>query len=319
IELEARLIDDLLDVTRISRGKLTVPPAPCDLHELLRHSEEIVRSDGLGSGVATHFDLQASHHHTRADAARLHQVFWNLLKNALKFTPAGGSVSISTRNNAQGQFVFTVEDTGVGIRREMLPRIFHAFEQGDISGQHRFGGLGLGLAISKAIVEAHGGKISADSPGLGLGASFEVTLDTIDAAKTAPPDAKPSANGSPSLRILIVEDHEATKTMMARLLKLGGHQVTLASTVGEAHASYLASVFDVVISDLGLPDGNGLDLMRQMQQVRPVQAIALSGYGMEDDVRRSREAGFFAHLIKPVSIVELRRLLDQMASSAGGL
>lgn len=313
IELEARLIDDLLDVTRIRRGKLTIAPVPADIHELLRQSDDIIRSDGLGKQVEVIFALHAVRHHVLADTTRLHQVFWNLLKNALKFTPGGGAVTVRTCNDAEDRLVLSVEDTGVGISQEALPLIFRAFEQGDVAGQHRFGGLGLGLAISKAIVDAHNGTILADSPGAGLGAMFTVTLATVDAP--AVPVGGPAVPVAPaaSLRLLIVEDHEATRTMLARLLIRGGHQVTLASTISEGLAAFAQEQYDVIISDLGLPDGSGLDLMRELRQQRPVHGIALSGYGMEEDVRQTREAGFFAHLVKPVSIDQLRSLLSRIS------
>lgn len=316
IELEARLIDDLLDVTRIRRGKLTIAPVPADIHELLRNSDDIIRSDGLGNQVQVVFDLQAVRHHALADTTRLHQVLWNLLKNALKFTPPGGTVTVRTRNDHEGRLVLTVEDTGVGISPEALPLIFHAFEQGDVVGQHRFGGLGLGLAISQAIVEAHQGTIHASSAGVGQGAAFTVTLATVDApAVQAGRPAEPDAP-APALRLLIVEDHEATRTMLARLLSRSGHQVTIASTIRQGLTAFGEAHYDAVISDLGLPDGSGLDLMRELRRLRPVQGIALSGYGMEEDVRQTREAGFFAHLVKPVSIDQLRRLLAHIPEAA---
>lgn len=309
IELEARLIDDLLDVTRISRGKLTIAPVTADIHELLRHSDDIIRSEGMDRKVEVEYDLTAVRHHSMADPTRLHQVFWNLLKNALKFSPAGGTVMVSTHNDAQGRLILTVKDQGVGISSEALPLIFRAFEQGDVVGQHRFGGLGLGLAISKAIVEAHHGDIFADSLGVGHGATFTVILATVEApAALTNSLAEPAAQTS-ALKLLIVEDHEATRTMLSRLLTRSGHQVTLAATVSEGLAAFAKDDFDAVISDLGLPDGSGLDLMREFRRQRPVHGIALSGYGMEEDIRQTLDAGFFAHLVKPVSIDQLRQLL----------
>lgn len=316
IELEARLIDDLLDVTRIRRGKLTIAPVPADIHELIRHSNDIIRGDGLGKQVQVVFHLHAERHHALADTTRLHQVFWNLLKNAIKFTSAGGIVTVRTHNDAEGRLVLSVADTGVGISQEALPLIFCAFEQGDVEGQHRFGGLGLGLAISQAIVEAHNGSIRADSQGVGQGATFTVTLDTVEAPPLAAEGSDESATAASSLRLLVVEDHEATRATLARLLERSGHRVTQAATMTEGLAAFGSQAFDAVISDLGLPDGSGLDLMREMRRQRPVHGIALSGYGMEEDVRQTREAGFFAHLVKPVSIEQLRRLLAQVAPSA---
>ncbi len=312
IELEARLIDDLLDITRISRGKLTIAPVSSDVHQLLNHTGEIVRSDGLSKQVKVNFVLDAKAHHALADPTRLQQVFWNLVKNALKFTPSGGSITVRTRNEGPGTLKISVEDTGIGISDRALPLIFRAFEQGDVSGRHRYGGLGLGLAISQAIVEAHGGSIRAESDGPNQGAKFTVTLATSEEPAAAAVGRSEPPPSPCALRLLIVDDHEATRTVLSRLLGRAGHQVTLAATMEDALRAFEAGQFDVVISDLGLPDGSGLDLIRALQQQRPVAGIALSGYGMEDDLRRTKEAGFFAHLVKPVNIEQLRQLLFQI-------
>ncbi len=313
IELEARLIDDLLDLTRISRGKLAIAPVLTDLHQLLHHTGEIVRSDFFGREVRVIFQLEAARHHALVDGARLQQVFWNLLRNALKFTPDGGTVTIRS-HNAGDMIVVTFVDTGIGISAENLPRLFKAFEQGDAAGQHRYGGLGLGLAISRAIAEMHGSTLSAASPGRGLGATFTLSLVTAQ----PPSSTLGTAAGHPAsdrpLRLLVVEDHESSRVVLTRLLSRCGHHVTSVATVREALAVYANTHFDVVISDLGLPDGSGLDLMRDIQRQRPIPGIALSGYGMENDLRQTREAGFFAHLVKPVKVDQLRVLLASVPS-----
>jgi len=314
IELEARLIDDLLDITRISRGKLTIAPQATDLHPLLRHTVEIVCSDGLGQGVEICFALDAVHHHALVDPARIQQVFWNLIKNALKFTPEGGRVTVRTRNDEERRMIVSVEDTGVGISVEALPHIFRAFEQGDVAGQHRYGGLGLGLAISRAIVAVHGGDLRVESPGPGQGAIFTVALATVPAPSLAASGPAVLPAITPRLRLLIVEDHEATKDVLARLLIRSGHHVTLTSSIHQALEAFGRDQFDAVISDLGLPDGSGLELIREIQRQRRVPAIALSGYGMEDDLRKTREAGFDAHLVKPVNIEQLREMLVQITT-----
>ena len=219
---------------------------------------------------------------------------------------------MSTRNDVEGWIVVSVEDTGIGISAAALPHVFNAFEQGDIAGQHRYGGLGLGLAISHAIVEVHGGALRAESPGLGLGATFSISLDTVDAPAASAPAATRLPAPRRTLRLLIVEDHEATRGVLTRLLARDGHTVTATGTIHEALLAFGAARFDLVVSDLGLPDGSGLDLMRELQRRRPVPGIALSGYGMAEDVRQTEAAGFFAHLVKPVNIEQLRRLLDEL-------
>ena len=313
IELEARLIDDLLDLTHIIHGKLIIAPVTADIHDLILHSAEIIRSDCLGKRLRVTLKLEAAQHHTLGDPARLQQVFWNLLRNAVKFTPDGGTIIVSTRNDAEGKIIITVVDDGIGIRAEVLAQIFNAFEQADTTGEHRYGGLGLGLAISSAIITAHGGEIRAESQGRGHGADFTITLGSIPSpAATSQQTAIPTQPPR-SLALLVVEDHEATRTVLQLLLTHSGHLVTTAATVHDALTAYKAAHFDAVISDLGLPDGSGIDLMAQIQSIRPVPAIALSGYGMEEDLQRTREAGFTAHLVKPVNINELRRLVEQLA------
>jgi len=316
IELEARLIDDLLDLTTISRGKLVLAPVVTDLHAVLGHTHQIIRSDGQGKKVRIELRLDAKRHHALVDPTRIQQVFWNLLKNAIKFTPGGGSISVRTTNDADGRIVIVVKDNGIGISAEALPHIFNAFEQGAIAGQHRYGGLGMGLAISQAIVTAHDGKICAESAGLNCGSTFSVELLTSDAPAASAATTEPAAASARTLKLLIVEDHEATRQVLQRLLAIKGHQVTTAGTVREALAIHGAERFDAVISDLGLPDGSGLDLMRELQHQRPVPGIALSGYGMEEDLRLTREAGFFAHLVKPVNMDQLRQLIDQIPPTA---
>ena len=312
VELEARLIDDLLDLTRISRGKLTIAAISADLHELLEHTAQIVRSDGLGKQVRIVFKLDAKRHHALADPTRMQQVFWNLLKNSLKFTPTGGTITVSTCNDDEAWLLISVADTGIGIGEEALPSVFNAFEQGDVAGQHRYGGLGLGLAISQAIVKMHGGLIRAKSEGMGRGATFTVALATIDPVIPSEQAGKAKPATSRALRLLVVEDHEATRTVLNRLLTRTGYQVVTAGNMQEALTAFSAERFDAVISDLGLPDGSGLDLMRQIQRQRTVPGIALSGYGMEEDLRQTKEAGFFAHLVKPVNLDQLRQVLSQL-------
>ncbi|MES2705307.1 MAG: response regulator [Verrucomicrobiota bacterium] len=307
IALEARLIDDLLDLTRIVNGKLRIDPVISDLHQLLHQTEEIVRSEGFGKQVSIHLALEAPRHHLKADPARMQQVFWNILKNAVKFTPSGGRVTVRTRNDGDGRLLVTVEDTGIGITAGALPFIFNAFEQGG-ADPRRFGGLGLGLAISKAIVGLHEGVITAHSAGPGCGATFTVALRPT--SEEARPDQPARAAAVRPLRLLLAEDHAATREALTSLLTRDGHRVTPVENICGALAAAAAGTFDILISDLGLPDGSGLDLMRELRQRRQtLPGVVLSGYGTEEDLHQSRKAGFFAHLVKPVSISQLRHLL----------
>ncbi len=323
VEMEARLIDDLLDITRIARGKVELDKRPVDLGTILHRATEVCRGDV--EARRQHFGVDmgpGSSYWIEADAVRMQQVFWNLLKNAIKFTPPGGCVGIRCRPDGQGHVVVEVNDSGAGIEPEALQRIFNAFEQAERSITRQFGGLGLGLAISKALVEMHGGTISAHSEGKGKGATFRVKLPMLSASADRTSSAalqksaaalQPSDQGKP-LRILLVEDHGDTAKIMRRLLTTEGHQVVTASDVAAALESVSQNQFDLLISDLGLPDSSGLDLIRTLrEQGSSLPAIALSGYGREDDVRQSLDAGFNAHLTKPV---DFRRLKTAIRAGA---
>jgi PAS domain S-box-containing protein len=316
VELEARLIDDLLDLTMVAHGKLQiVQSGPVDIHALLMHTEQIVHSDALAKSVRFQFELKACEHHVGGDAARLHQVFWNLFKNAIKFTPKGGCITIRTGNPAPGQIVLGVNDTGMGIDAETLPFVFNAFEQGETRKLQVSGGLGLGLSISKAIVELHGGTIRAESPGPGLGATLIIEFATVLPFPIPHLiEAKPASQAQPHCRrLLVIEDHEPTLTILAHLLRRRGHDVLTASTVKGALSLAANHTFDLVISDIGLPDGTGIDLMRQLTKDYGLGGIALSGYGMPADHAKSREAGFLAHLVKPINFDQLHNVLQGIA------
>ncbi|HKV06856.1 MAG TPA: ATP-binding protein [Thermoanaerobaculia bacterium] len=318
VELEARLIDDMLDLTRISRGKLELRREVADLKQILDHALETSRARSDGQGLSFFVDLSPGDHRVWADAPRLTQVFWNLLNNAVKFTPEGGTVSVRSRLEEvpKPHLVVEVSDTGIGIEPAMLENIFDAFNQGERGIARRFGGLGLGLAISKAILELHGGDLTAASDGKDRGALFTVSIPVGEiSAHEVPVRAKASESPSPAdspLRILLVEDHVDTAEAMAELLRAVGHQVETASSVAQALAvARDPQGFDLVLSDLGLPDGNGLELMRELSARYGFRGIALSGYGMEEDVRQSLAAGFQAHLTKPVNVEALKAAIRQ--------
>jgi len=323
VELETRLIDDLLDLTRIARGKLELSRRQTDLRQLLEQAVENCCGQDMASGRPTVVkDLAAADSTVWADSPRLSQVFGNLLNNAVKFTPPGGTITVrSWAETEGGEIVVQISDTGIGIRPGALGQIFNAFEQGDQSTSHRFGGLGLGLAISKAIVELHGGRLSAESEGIGRGATFTVRLPVgrrrQEAAKVIGAERRgaPRSDDSHPLHILLAEDHADTAEALAALLEGLGHRITMAGTVAgalEAAAAADAPI-DLVISDLGLPDGSGLDLMRELSRRYRLPGIALSGYGMEEDIEKSRQAGFARHLTKPVTLDLLKNVIDQVS------
>ena len=316
VELETKLIDDLLDLSRITSGKLSLQMEVLDLNTAVNQVCDICRSQIQEKGIELSFALDARIAPVDADASRLQQVLWNVLKNAAKFTPEGGRIHVCTGREVSRVLV-QIQDSGIGIAPELLPKIFDAFEQGDPRVTRKFGGLGLGLAISKALVELHGGSIRVESPGVGEGCT--VTIELPAATPQASDLLIDRRNMPPSeqlLRLLIVEDHADTALLLKRLLEGSGFAVETAGSVAEALKAADSAHFDVLVSDLGLPDGTGCELMRQMRDRHPLKGIAMSGYGMEEDLRRSREAGFSEHLVKPVDISSLERAILNLVSQA---
>lgn len=332
VELEANLIDDLLDLTRITRGKLAVQLRAIDVHHVLREALAAVRAEVEQKRIVLNFELAAERTVVLGDAVRLQQVFWNVLRNAAKFTPEVGRIIVSTRVVAD-HIAITIADTGMGMTQRELDRIFVAFSQGDhaVEGiSRRFGGLGLGLAISHMLIERHGGRIRATSPGRGHGATIviELPLSTAIASESAidgiPPAATParvtgaetssSANGAVrGSRILLVEDHAPTRTTLTHLLSRRHYDVAAASTLADALALIQAEEFDLLVSDIGLPDGDGCLLMMELRARHPkLPGIALSGFGMEADIARSRSAGFAHHFTKPVDVQALDRVIVEL-------
>ena len=313
VELEARLIDDLLDLTRIAKGKMPLSLEVLDAHSLISQTLKICQSDIYRKELRIQLELNATEYHVHADPVRLQQVLWNLLKNAIKFTPTGGHLRIKT-GNERGELCIDVTDSGIGIEPHHLERIFTAFEQAEETIAKRFGGLGLGLAISKALVEGHGGRLVASSKGKGHGATFSVSLATaprpVAARVASAPDEEPSAK---PLKLLLVEDHADTAAIMARLLRQFGHNVFVAHSIAAGLRLAEQQNFDLVISDLGLPDGSGLEMMRSLRARHGLGGVAISGYGMEEDLAKSREAGFFAHLTKPVNLQQVQAILRQFS------
>ena len=316
VEMEARLIDDLLDVTRISRGKIELHREVVDVHACLRATLEMCQAEIEAKSLVVSLEFSASVYGVWADPTRLRQVFWNLLNNSVKFARPQGLIVIRTSN--EGQFLkIEVADNGVGIAPEVLPRIFGAFEQGERGRGRQFGGLGLGLSIAKTIVEMHGGQLRATSEGVNKGAVFTAELAAIPfipVSATSVP-APPSAV-EPERRILLVDDHVDTLHTMAAILKKWGYTVDTADSVHSALQLAARKQFDLLVSDLGLPDGSGLEIMKELKRLYGIHGCALSGYGMDEDIQESQDAGFEAHLTKPVSFQELRAVLHRLALEA---
>jgi HAMP domain-containing protein/signal transduction histidine kinase len=311
VELEARLIDDLLDLTRIDRGKVQLNFEIVDADTLLHNALEICQAEIDRKHLAHSLKLGAQKVHMRADPARLQQIFWNLINNAVKFTPPNGQITITTTNDSSGKLRVEIADTGMGIEPEALPKIFDAFEQG---GRTQLGGLGLGLAISKTLVEAHKGTITAQSAGRNKGSTFTLVFPTCEKAEAQiTPVLSPKFADRQPMRILLVEDHEDTNRSLTSLLRRRGYQVESALTFQSALDISSKEQFDVLISDLGLPDGSGIDLIQKLAS-KPALGIALTGFGMEQDIRKSREVGFQHHLVKPIDLNKLDSLIQEGAA-----
>ncbi len=309
VELEARLIDDLLDLTRITQGKMVLRFENLDPHALITHTLEILRGDLRAKQIHVEVIFCDPPPFIRADGVRLRQVFWNILKNAVKFTPQKGQISIVSHTQNR-LWRLEITDTGLGIPEDELPHIFTAFKQGREASEPRFGGVGLGLAISEHITKEHKGRIWAESAGRGLGSTFHLELPLAPLSTSGRIRLPPPEPQHRPLSVLLVEDHEASRATLARLLSLRGHTVTPAATLAEALAQAGAGMHDIVVSDLGLPDGSGHDLMRELRSTHPhLRGIALSGYGMASDVKHSQEAGFQEHLTKPADVATLERAM----------
>lgn len=341
VALEAHLIDDLLDLNRVAAGKLTLRADPIDVATVVDDALRSCEADAVDKGIeiVTRLDALRGDVTVTGDAGRLQQVFWNLLKNAIKFTPKGGKVTVhaalasDARNENRPVVRVAFEDTGIGIAPDAIGRIFDAFEQADDEVTKRFGGLGLGLPIARAITAMHGGTLRATSEGSDRGAQLVVELPVSDAvvpravaaSATPPVVASPGRAASTTVpgvvrhdgkRLLVVEDHPDTARLLARLLRAQGFTVTTANNAADARTAFEVGrangePFDLVLSDIGLPDETGYDLMRSIRTLDGATVgIAMSGFGMEEDLRRSREAGFAEHLVKPVG---LDRLLEAIA------
>jgi signal transduction histidine kinase/ActR/RegA family two-component response regulator len=312
IELEARLIDDLLDLTRIARGKLELHATPMDVREIVKRAVEICRTDLDDKKHQLRLELEAQNTATVGDPVRIQQAIWNVLRNAAKFTPPAGVITVRTRKPSTDVIQVIVTDTGIGFGPDVQNKLFQSFEQGGRHVTREFGGLGLGLTITRSIVEAHGGTIRGHSAGPGKGARFTLELPIVSTAPQHSPATREQpaiTNPEPRLRILLVEDHRDSRVALERLLTLHHHKVRSVETAREALGLAATEAFDVVISDLGLPDMSGIELMRHLRSALGLRGVALSGYGMEQDIAESRDAGFCHHLTKPVRLEQLRKVI----------
>ena len=316
IELETQLIDDLLDFTRIARDKMQLRFAPVDAHQAVSNVVEICRAEAKFKRLDVHLNLRAKRCHVTADGAKFQQIIWNVLKNAIKFTPEGGEIIISSDNPSETVFTVAVCDSGIGMEPEVMQRIFDPFEQGNRSFEHRFGGLGLGLAISKSLAQAHGGSLTVQSDGPNRGSTFTLSMQALPQGEAASVASKAVTDSArQALKILLVDDHHDTCAALEKLLARRGHLVAVSHDVRSAMEAAVRNKFDLLISDIALPDGTGMDLMMQLRAIANVPGIAISGFGNNGDIERSLQAGFSEHLIKPIKLDNLEAAIERALSA----
>ncbi len=312
VELETKMIDDLLDVSRITSGKLVLDLQPVAIAETIDDVLEICRTQIEQKQLVIRFSHDGDGV-VSADPGRLRQILWNLVKNAAKFTPAGGTITIRADATKELATV-SVRDTGIGIEAEALGRVFDAFEQADAAITRQFGGLGLGLAISRTLVALHGGALAVASEGRDRGATFTLTLPRIDEPVRRSNRVAVVRATTSVRRLLVVDDHADTAEILSTILTSHGYEVSVAATATAAFTLATSGAYDLMISDVGLSDGTGYELLERIREIQPQLAIAMSGYGHDADIRRGREAGFVGHLVKPIGFDQL---LDTIESLIG--
>ena len=317
-KLQAQLIDDLLDISRITQGKLRLENRPVPLAALLDTMIETVQLAANAKEIDLQTQLDSREIVVAGDPMRLQQVFWNLLSNAIKFTPRQGQVEVRLTQSEQ-EVILTVRDTGCGISPEVLPHLFERFWQAERDTTRTHGGLGLGLAIAKNLTEMHGGTIEAASAGLEQGATFTVRLPLQFYSMPPDPISQPPAASLDRLRVLIVDDQADSRDVLLAVLEQAGAEVTTADSVDQALQALAQSSFQVLISDIGMPNKDGYLLIQQVRKlngdVRDIPAIALTAYATEADRKRALDAGFQAHIQKPIEPNELVKTIASQAIS----
>ncbi len=316
--LQSRLIDDLLDTSRIATGKLHFEPKPTDLNVAVKAAIDTVRTSAAARNIELSLALYPGNLIVMGEPVRLQQIAWNMVSNAIKFTEPGGKVTITTGLDGT-QAYFTVIDTGIGIEPEFLPHVFDRFRQADGSTSRRHGGLGLGLAIADALAKMHGGRLEAQSEGVGYGATFTLRVESAPTGKVVPETVDEKVHSLQGLDVLIVEDSPDTLLLLSTLFRREGATVTTAASAAEALQSAATKRPNLIVSDIGMPDVDGyqlLDQLRMLPELADVPAIAISGYASEEDRERALAVGYLALVPKPVDIDNLFTLIQEIKAPA---
>ncbi|NEU77155.1 response regulator [Hassallia byssoidea VB512170] len=321
-KLQIQLIDDLLDVSRILRNKLILEISSVDLSAVIAAALETVRWAAETKAMQIQLQIDPNVNFVYGDFNRLHQVIGNLLSNAVKFTPSGGQIEVSLRQNGSCVQI-NVSDTGKGISPDFLPHVFEYFQQADSSTTRQFGGLGLGLAIVRNLVDLHGGSVTVESPGEDKGATFSVKLPLVPASLVLPENSSTKSSTLPNLvgvKIFIVEDDDDSREFLCILLRKSGAIVTAAASALEALSNFTNSQPNILLCDIGMPEMDGYSFMRQIRTMSPEQggnipAIALTAYAGETDKQQVLAAGFTKHVAKPVVVNELIASIAELVKS----
>jgi signal transduction histidine kinase len=317
--LQARLIDDLLDTSRIATGKLQFEPRPSDLNAIVRAALDTVRALAASRNIELAVNLSPTMLVVMGEPVRLQQIAWNLLSNAIKFTEPGGRVTVTTETN-DGEARFVVTDTGIGIAPDFLPHVFDRFRQADGSTSRRHGGLGLGLAIADALAKMHGGRLEARSEGEGNGSTFIFRIGLLGTEGVQVEQREQKSHSFKDLKVLIVEDSEDTLTLLSAMFSREGAKTTMATSADEALRWASTNQPDIVISDLGMPDVDGYELLeklKQMPKMSGIPAIAISGYASDEDRRKAIGVGYLALVAKPIDVDALFTLIHDLKIPAG--
>ena len=316
--LQSRLIDDLLDTSRIATGKLHFEPKPTDLNAAVRCAVDTVRASASARNIELSTSLWPTSLVVMGEPVRLQQIAWNLVSNAIKFTDPGGKVTVTTDSDGTNAQLVVV-DTGVGIEAEFLPHMFDRFREADGSTSRRHGGLGLGLAIADALAKMHGATLEAHSEGMGCGSRFALRVALVAFENTTPETPEVKIHSVVGLKVLIVEDSHDTLLLMSKLFEREGAQVATASSAAEAIDRAVAESPNFIISDIGMPQTDGYELLTQLRaipEMSEVPAIAISGYASEDDRERALAVGYLALVPKPVDIDALFSLIQEVRPPA---